>query len=117
MIRIELYTDEEREKIWKDLADKIHYHDVDGRSYEELIRYIRDMEKEIYRLTNDRNYYKNICKNAIKYKSLVHVYKVELGRCRRKLTRIYKRLFNHFYCDFGDVEGAKSYVDYWRKNV
>lgn len=60
---------------------------------------------------------KNLNKKVKHYYTLVHVYKVELGRCRRKLTRIYKRLFNHFYCDFGDVEGAKSYVDYWRKHV
>lgn len=48
MVKIELYTDEERKKerkkIWKDLADKIHYHDVEGRSYEELISYIRNMD-------------------------------------------------------------------------
>ena len=26
------------------------------------------------------------------YKNLAHIYKIELGRCRRKLTRIYKAL-------------------------
>lgn len=117
MVKIELYTDEEREKIWKDLADKIHYHDVEGRSYEELINYIRNMEKEIYRLTNDRNYYRTLCKKAKHYYTMQHVYKIELGRCRRKLTRIYKRLFDYHYCDFGDVERAKSYAEEWRKNV
>lgn len=60
---------------------------------------------------------KNLNKKVKHYYTLAHTYKVELGRCRRKLTRIYKRLFDYNYCDFGDVEGAKRYVEYWRKNV
>ena len=60
---------------------------------------------------------KNLNKKVKHYYTLAHTYKVELGRCRRKLTRIYRSLFEYVYFNVGDIETTKKHVEHWRKNV
>lgn len=59
------------------------------------ITYTKDLEHEIDSLkkTNTKLMYRS---NFATYRKRAHTYKVELGRCRRKLTRIY-RLFEMTY--------------------
>lgn len=92
MTKIKIYTDEEKEEIWNKYHKKIHpYDNIDNWGKDLLIKYIYDLEEEKYYLTNGLNYYKNYSL----YMKKAHIYKVELGRCVRKLTRIYK-LFDEY---------------------
>lgn len=89
---MKLYTDEEKEKIWKKYYSQVHKIDVEGVSNTKLIEIIRDLESENYILRNDRNYYYNLSRKSAFYRYKAHIYKIELGRCVRKLTRIYQEV-------------------------
>lgn len=52
-------------------------------------------------------------KNNI-YRKRAHTYKVEMERCRRKLTRMYRMLYDMYYCDYGDKEDAEQLVKEWK---
>ena len=43
---------------------------------------------------------KNLNKKVKHYYTLAHTYKVELGRCRRKLTRIYKKIYQDAFANY-----------------
>lgn len=55
---------------------------------------------------------KNLNKKVKHYYTLAHTYKIELGRCRRKLTRIYKYFYDWYYTDFGRADEAARYIKY-----
>lgn len=57
------------------------------KRHEYEIRFMENANKKLETQLKLQTQYK------LHYKNLAHVYKVELGRCRRKLTRIYK-VFN-----------------------
>ena len=104
-IKIDLYTEEEKMKIWKKHYNEVHKINVNEKSKDKLIEIIRDLESENYVLRNDRNYYYELSRKADFYRNKAHVYKVELGRCVRKLTRIYKEVLAigyllHFAYDY-----------------
>lgn len=77
---------------------------------------------ELYTLTLELKIHKQViflCNKDYKinkYKKRAHTYKVEMERCRRKLTRMYQMLYDMYYCDYGDKEDAKQLVKEW-KNV
>lgn len=103
---------------FEQLDDEGSYYKISDEELSKFIVSVRAMEDEIRLIKNRHNYLMKINEQRLKhYYTMQHVYKVELGRCRRKLTRIYKRLFDYHYCDFGDVKRAKKYVEEWRKNV
>ena len=111
---MKLYTDEEKEKIWNNYYAKVHKIDVEGVSNTKLIEIIRDLESENYILRNDRNYYYNLSRKSDFYRHKAHVYKIELGRCVRKLTRIYQNVFVAgclYHLFSGTEKSGKEYVD------
>ena len=93
IIKLNLYTEEEREKIWDKVAKKIHPYNYEERTKDELLKYIYDLEEELCKYKTQSNYYKKEAACALKYKERAHKYKIELGRCVRKLTRIYKKVY------------------------
>lgn len=114
---MKLYTDEEKEKIWKKYYSQVHKIDVEGVSNTKLIEIIRDLESENYILRNDRNYYYNLSRKSDFYRYKAHVYKIELGRCVRKLTRIYEHKMQLAVLAYvlGKLpEKPHEYVDRWR---
>ena len=46
------------------------------------------------------------------YHTLAHTYKIEMNRCRRKLTRLYKYIYYCYYIDFGRKDEAARYIKY-----
>ena len=99
-INLHLYTDEEKRRIWSKRYNDIHTIKVENLSRNELISYLRELESENYVLRNDRNYYYELSRKAESYRIKAHIYKVELGRCTRKLTRIYQRLYRYAYLTY-----------------
>lgn len=88
------------------VINDIYFTKVDENKYiitdEELSKLIikyRNLEMDLERSRNWYNRYTKRTETKIKhYYTLAHTYKVELGRCRRKLTRIY-RVFNDIQAD------------------
>ena len=82
---------------------------------EKLSTYVSELEWKI-------NFYKNALKRAndykVKYEKLRkknHIYKIEIKRLCRKLTRLYKYFYDWYYIDFGRVDESKRYVNYLKK--
>ena len=96
-INLHLYTADEKRRIWSKHYSDVHTIKVENLSRNELILYLRELESENYVLRNDRNYYYELSRKAESYRIKAHIYKVELGRCTRKLTRLYKKLYNYAF--------------------
>lgn len=74
-------------------VDEDKYLITDGELSKLIIKY-RTLEMDFERARNwQKKYYKQTQERIKHYYTIAHTYKVELGRCRRKLTRIY-RVFN-----------------------
>ena len=61
---------------------------------------------------------KNLNKKVNHYYTLAHTYKVELGRCRRKLTRIYEKIYYSAFANYAlglSDKRAKEIVDIFKK--
>lgn len=61
---------------------------------------------------------KNLNKKVKHYYTLAHTYKVELGRCRRKLTRIYEKIYYSAFATYAlglSDTRAKEIVDIFKK--
>lgn len=99
-------------------SDKGTYYLIEDKQLADLIVRVRQLEFE-KDAANRRNVQiqKRLATKLDRATKKAHTYKIELGRCVRKLTRIYKRLFDYHFCDYGDIERAKNYVEDWRKNV
>ena len=82
------------------VIDDIYFTKVDGDKYlitdgelSKLIIKYRCLEREYKNLQYySKRHIEGIETKAKKYYTMAHVYKVELGRCRRKLTMIYKEI-------------------------
>lgn len=94
-IKISLYTDEEREEIWMKEHKKRHDYvkSVVGHFDEDKDDYIYYLEERYYAMSCELRKYKKEAERTEHYRELAHTYKVELGRCVRKLTRIYQNVF------------------------
>ena len=112
MIKINLYTEKEKAEIWEKLAKEIHPYNLEDRTKEELISYIDKLEQTVYSQRARINYLETSCSynNIKRYYTLCHKYKIELGRCVRKLTRLYKFLYKKNYNTYGIKFLAEAYI-------
>lgn len=79
---------------FEQLDDEGSYYKISDEELSKFIVSVRAMEDEIRLIKNRHNYLMKIDAEKLKhYYTMQHVYKVELGKCRRKLTRIYKHIF------------------------
>lgn len=103
----------------------MEYININGRYYEctkEIHSYIMQLDRELifYKLGYEKTLKINahLSKKVKHYYTLAHVYKVELGRCVRKLTRIYEKQMQLAVLAYtlGKLpEKPHEYVDRWRQ--
>ena len=94
------------------VLDDVYFTKVDGDKYiiedkelSKLIVKYRCLEREYKNVCDcSKRYYKQYKERVKKYYDLAHTYKIELGRCRRKLTRIYRAF------DTLKIEMLKQYI-------
>lgn len=79
---------------FEQLDNEGSYYKISDEELSKFIVSVRAMENEIRLIKNRHNYLMKINEQRLKhYYTMQHVYKVELGRCRRKLTRIYRYMY------------------------
>ena len=116
-INISLYTEEERKKVWiKEFQKRYDFirKNVDERIIEDDNLYIYYLEEQYYKLSQEVMYYKKLSEKTEYWRYKAHVYKIELGRCVRKLTRIYQEVLAIGYLlhyIYGNESSPKNLVD------
>lgn len=91
---------------------------IDLYTVENKDDYIYYLEEKYYAMSYELEKYKKEAEKTEHYKKLAHTYKVELGRCVRKLTRIYERQLEVAVLAyaFGKLNmQPHEYVDMWRQ--
>lgn len=103
------------EPINKDLS----YYKISDKELTRLVAEVRslELEKDIMKGRYEI-YIKRYVERIKKLEHDKHVYKIELGRCVRKLTRIYKRIYE--VCVIGNIFGSldikpKDCVDIYKR--
>lgn len=101
------------------INDDSTYYKINDEELSKLIVRIRQIEFERDSIKNAWRRYKKIYDEEIKkLKHEKHVYKVELKRCVRKLTRIYEKKMQiaELAYSLGNLpEKPHEYVDRWRQ--
>ena len=70
------------------------YYRISDKELSLLIARVNATEHELNLVINRNNYNQRRADKEIKkWRTLAHVYKIELGRCVRKLTRIYEEVY------------------------
>lgn len=70
------------------------YYRISDKELAILVARVNTLEYEKNIVINRSNYhYRRMDKEIKKWRTLAHVYKIELGRCVRKLTRIYEEVY------------------------
>lgn len=70
------------------------YYKISDKELSLLIARVNATEHELDIVINRSNYNQRRADKEIKkWRTLAHIYKIELGRCVRKLTRIYKQCY------------------------
>ena len=95
------------------------YYKISDKDLSKLVINIRELEFEREKTNARWNRYSRICNKKIKkLEHEKHVYKVELGRCVRKLTRIYQNVFKAgvlgYVTGITDITGRES-VDTFKR--
>ena len=83
-IRFDVYTDEEKKRF---INETIGF-------YSNESEYIYHLENAYYEMSRKLNEYEKLEEKVKRLQHEKHMYKVELGRCVRKLTRIYETVYN-----------------------
>lgn len=95
------------------------YYRISDKELALLVGRVNALEHEKDIVINRSNYhYRRMDKEIKKWRTLAHVYKIELGRCVRKLTRIYEKQMQVAVLAYalGKLpEKPNEYVDRWRQ--
>ena len=95
------------------------YYKISDKELNKLIVSYRVLENEMNFVKHQTSYYMDRqCKRISELKRKNHVYKIELGRCVRKLTRIYEKQLQVAVLAYAlgklDMK-PHEYVDTWRQ--
>ena len=98
---------------FKALDDDLSYYKISDKEISKLIINVRELEFERNQSNARWKRYSKTCNEKIKkLEHEKHVYKVELGRCVRKLTRIYQNVFKAgvlgYVMGITDIKGSES---------